>query len=78
MSLEFDAHGYSIEVTIRKIQRLIINHPDCTCIEVIHGYNNGSAIKNTLSNKINIHSKRVLKTLPVPFNEGRTMILLRT
>ena len=75
--LEFDVHGYSIEVAIRRIQRLIIDHPDCTCIEIIHGYNNGNAIKRVLSNAANIHSRRVIKTLPVPFNEGRTMIFLK-
>lgn len=77
MSIEFDVHGFSTVVTIRMLQRLIVNNPKCSCIEVIHGYNNGSKIKELLRNKINIHNKRVIKTLPVPFNDGRTMIILK-
>ena len=77
MSIEIDVHGYSTEATIKTIQRLIVQNPKLTCIEVIHGYNNGSKIKDLLKNKFNIHNKRVLKTLPAPFNDGRTMIFLK-
>ena len=77
MSIEIDVHGYSVETTIKTIQKLIVQNPKCSCIEVVHGFNNGCLIKNILSNKWNIHSRRALKTLPVPFNDGRTMILLK-
>ena len=76
-TLEIDVHGFSKDATVRAIQNLIRRHPEATYIEVIHGYHNGCAIKNLLSNKCNIHSSRVLRTLPVPFNDGRTMIILK-
>ena len=77
MSIELDVHGYSTDYTIRTIQKIIVDNPKCECIEVIHGFNNGSRIKELLKNKINIHNKRVIKTVPVPFNSGRTKILLK-
>ena len=77
MSIELDVHGYSSDLTIRAIQRTIVQNPKCTCIEVIHGFNNGCIIKQLLRNKWNIHNKRVVRTVPVPFNDGRTMIILK-
>ena len=77
MSIELDVHGLTVEETVRTIQRLIVDNPYCSCIEVIHGFNNGSKIKSLLSNKFNIHSKRVIRTAPVPYNAGRTMIYLK-
>ena len=77
MLIELDVHGYTIDYTIKTIQKTIVNNPKCSCIEVIHGFNNGSKIKELLRNKFNIHNRRVLKTLPVPFNDGRTMIILK-
>ncbi len=77
MTLEVDLHGLSVCSAIRVIQRMIVQNPKCTCIEAIHGYNSGNVLKTVLSNKVNIHNKRVLKTLPVPFNDGRTMIILK-
>lgn len=77
MPIELDVHGYSSDMMIRTIQKLIVQNPKCTCIEVIHGFNNGCTLKKILMNKWNIHNKRVLKTLPVPFNDGRTMIILK-
>lgn len=77
MALELDVHGYSVKQTIHLIQRTIVANPKCTCIEIIHGYNNGCALKDVLMHKINIHNKRVLKTYPVPFNSGRTYIILK-
>ena len=77
MTLELDLHGFTIPQAIYKIQRTIVNNPLCRCIEVIHGFNHGCGLKNILKDKYNLHSKRVLKTLPVPFNEGRTYIILK-
>lgn len=77
MSLELDLHGLTIPQAIYEIQRTIVNNPSCRCIEAIHGFNNGCILKNVLKDKNNIHNKRVIKTLPVPFNEGRTLIFLR-
>lgn len=71
-----DVHGFAIKTVVKSIQRIITANPSCTCIEVIHGYNSGNHIKEILKNKYNIHNKRVVKTLPTPFNEGRTMIFL--
>lgn len=59
MSLELDVHGYTTAMVIRAIQRCIINNPSCRCIEVIHGFNNGSRIKDLLKNKYNIHNRKV-------------------
>ncbi len=77
MTIEIDLHGFTVSEAIHTIQRLIVNNPNCTCIEVIHGYNSGCILKDTLRNKYNIHSKRVKSTFPVPFNDGRTMIMLK-
>lgn len=77
MLVELDLHGLTVPQAIYTIQRTIIANPKCTCIEVIHGFNRGCIIKKTLMNKNNIHNKKVLKTLPVPFNEGRTLIFLK-
>ena len=77
MSVELDLHGFTISQAIHEIQHTIIANPKCTCIEVIHGYNHGNILKNILRNKKNLHNRRVLKTLPVPFNEGRTFIFLK-
>ena len=76
MTLELDVHGYSVEQAIYAIQRTIVANPKCNCLEIIHGYNNGRKLKEALMNKINIHNKRVLKTCPVPFNNGRTFEFL--
>ena len=72
-----DVHGFTVAEAIYAIQRLIVNNPQCGCIEVIHGYNNGDAIKQALSNKFNIHSKRVLNTYQDEFNAGKTIICLK-
>ena len=77
MTLELDLHGFTCEEAIYKIQRTIVNNPLCDCIEVIHGFNNGSVLKNLLSNKSNIHNKRVITTYPNPYNMGRTTIVLK-
>ena len=77
MMIELDVHGLSVSEAIYKIQRVIVNNPKCDCLEVIHGYNNGQAIKNELRNKNNIHSKRVLNTYQDEFNAGKTVICLK-
>ena len=77
MLVELDIHGFTVSQAIHTIQRTIIANPKCTCIEVIHGFNNGCILKKALMDKNNIHSKKVLKTLPAPFNEGRTLIFLK-
>ena len=77
MTLELDLHGLNSEEAIYTIQRTIVNNPLCDYIEVIHGFNNGSVLKDLLSNKANIHSKRVIATYPNPYNKGRTLIELK-
>lgn len=77
MTLELDLHGFTIPEAIKLIQRTIVNNPTCKCIEAIHGFNNGCALKNLLKNKTNLHNKRVLYTFPDPLNEGRTLIMLK-
>lgn len=77
MTLELDLHGLTSDEAIYTIQRTIVNNPLCDYIEVIHGFNNGSVLKDLLSNKSNIHSKRVLATYPNPYNRGRTIIVLK-
>ena len=77
MTKTIDVHDYSLTCAIRKIQRTIIENPKANKIIVIHGFNNGDVIKNTLTDFRLIHNKRVIKTLPEPFNEGRTWIYLK-
>lgn len=77
MTKEIDLHGYPLATAIKTIQRLIVKNPKCNKIIVIHGFNNGNVIKEALVNHICIHNNRVIKTLPAPFNEGRTWIYLK-
>ena len=77
MTIELDLHGLTSDEAVYKIQREIVNHPECTCLEVIHGFNNGNTLKGLLKNKNNIHNKRVLNTCPCPFNMGRTLVYLK-
>ena len=77
MTKTIDVHDYSLTCAIRKIQRTIIENPKANKIIVIHGFNNGTVIKDALSNYKNIHNKRVYNTLVDPFNYGRTWIYLK-
>lgn len=77
MTKELDLHGYSLPCAIKKIQKTIVSNPYCKMIIAIHGFNNGDIIKNALMDYRCIHNKRVIKTLPEPFNEGRTFIYLK-
>ncbi len=77
MTIELDLHGFTLSQALHEIQRTIVANPKCNCIEVIHGYNQGEQLKLFLKDKNNLHNKRVLKTQPVPFNEGRTFITLK-
>ena len=77
MSIELDLHGSTVSDAIHTIQRTIVENPLCDLIIAIHGFNNGNALKTTLSNKYNIHNKRVISTSPYPYNEGRTIIYLK-
>ncbi|MDE5714659.1 MAG: Smr/MutS family protein [Anaeroplasmataceae bacterium] len=78
MALELDLHGFTIPQALYEIQRTIIANPKCNCIEIIHGYNQGNKIKHFLRDKNNIHNRRVIRTIPVPLNDGRTFIFLKT
>ena len=78
MTLELDLHGLTPSIAIQRIQRFIVENPQCDCIEIIHGYNKGKKLKFVLEDKNNRHNKRVIKTLPVPFNAGRTFIFLNS
>lgn len=77
MTKIIDLHDFSLGCAIKKIQRTIVENPECKKLIVIHGFNNGDVIKNTLADFRLIHNKRVIKTLPEPFNEGRTWIYLK-
>lgn len=77
MNIELDLHGLSLQEAIMKIQKTIVANPNCKCIEAIHGYNNGTKLKDALANKKNIHNSRVIKTIPNPYNNGRTNIILK-
>ncbi len=77
MAIVLDLHSFTISQALHEIQRTIVANPKCNCIEVIHGYNQGEQLKLFLKDKNNLHNKRVLKTQPVPFNEGRTFIILK-
>lgn len=76
MTKEINVHDCTKKEAIRNIQKVIVKYPTLDLLIVIHGFNNGSAIKEMLKNKYNIHNKRVKKTIPEPFNDGRTWIYL--
>ena len=50
MTKTINIHDYSLTCAIRKIQRTIIENPKANKIIVIHGFNNVTVIKDTLSN----------------------------
>ena len=48
MTLELDLHGLTPSIAIQRIQRFIVENPQCDCIEIIHGYNKGKKLKFVL------------------------------
>ncbi len=77
MTIEIDLHGSSVKGAIYMIQRAIVDNPNCVCIRAIHGFNNGSKIKNAIRDPFNIHNRRVKCVYPEPRNEGVTLIHLK-
>ncbi len=75
---EIDLHGTTKEVAVQLIQRFIVNcsKQGIHYIEIIHGYRNGSAIKEALMNH-EIKSRLIEKIQAVPFNNGRTGIYIK-
>lgn len=77
MSKEIDLHNLNVEESIKLIQQEA-KDPYITSIEVIHGFNRGIKLKELCSNPWNLRCKRILKCIPHPFNDGRTIIVLKT
>ena len=77
MTKILDLHGFTPQVAVKKIQKTIMENPKCEKLIAIHGFNRGNAIKNILLDHHNIHNNRTIKTIPEPFNEGRTWIYLK-
>ena len=49
MTKILDLHDFSLGCAIKKIQRTIVENPECKKLIVIHGFNNGDVIKNILN-----------------------------
>lgn len=77
MSKELDLHDLTVEESRRLIQQEA-KDPYITSIEVIHGFNSGSRLKELCSNPWNLQCKRISKCMPHPINNGRTIILLKS
>lgn len=74
--IEVDLHGAEAAEAKKKLQKLINSCPaDITEIVVIHGYRNGTAIKDMI--KRELHCKRILEIQPSILNPGITTVYLK-
>ena len=72
--LRIDLHGLSVEQAKKSINNLIALTSKHTRIEVIHGYNHGTCIKEMIRNKERFNNKRVTKLESVNHNPGATIL----
>lgn len=76
-SFEVDLHDLLLEDALAKIRYIVRFAPKTTRgIYVVHGYNQGTAIKRALTVK-NLRSKRVKCINPVYQNKGQSVIVFK-
>ncbi len=75
-SLTVDLHGLKVKEAKRLLLNLMALDRDGCDICVIHGYNNGTALKEMVGN--DLHSPRLTSRQGVKGNFGRTMLTIRS
>lgn len=79
MTKELDVHGYTVLIAKKAIQRqaMQMEGEHGSTFIVIHGFNNGNAISNEIRKPYSIHCKVIEKILPMPFNEGASIVWIK-
>ena len=77
--MQLDLHSFTLKEAKEIIKREIINcyNNNINTLEIIHGYNNGTSIKNYLKNSKELRSlKEVKEIIPSLLNSGKSIIYL--
>lgn len=69
-----DIHGEEKSIAVRKVQKLLSSlSNDYGEVRVIHGYRNGSILKNAIKNELKHYR---IKQKILTMNQGETILLL--
>ena len=71
LRIQYDAHGQTVAEATHTIRNIVNLARVPIWLSVVHGYNNGTAIKDELS-KMNFYGKVTYRYTP-PHNEGETI-----
>lgn len=77
--MQLDLHSFTLKEAKEIIKKEIINcyNNNINTLEIIHGYNNGTSIKNYLENSKELRSlKEVKEIIPSLLNSGKSIIYL--
>ena len=77
--MQLDLHSFTLKEAKEIIKKEIINcyNNNINTLEIIHGYNNGTSIKNYLNNSKELRSlKEVKEIIPSLLNSGKSIIYL--
>ena len=77
--MQLDLHSFTLKEAKEIIKKEIINcyNNNINTLEIIHGYNNGTNIKNYLKNSKELRSlKEVKEIIPSLLNSGKSIIYL--
>lgn len=74
-TLRIDVHGKYVEDALQAVRKAIAASPhDTEKIVVVHGYNNGTAIKEALCR---MRGPRIVEVCPSLLNPGETVVWLK-
>lgn len=75
-TLSIDIHGLYVEDALQRVRDFVAKAPNTIeKIIVIHGYNNGTALKEAVRHRL--HSPRIQEVSARFGNEGETIIWLK-
>ena len=77
--MQLDLHSFTLKEAKEIIKKEFINcyNNNINTLEIIHGYNNGTSIKNYLKNSKELRSlKEVKEIIPSLLNSGKSIIYL--
>ena len=77
--MQLDLHSFSFLEAKEKIKKEILNcyNKNINSLEIIHGYNSGTKIKEYLNNSKELRSMKEVKEIrPSLLNSGKTIIYL--
>lgn len=73
--MRIDVHGKFVEDALQAVRQAIASAPfTIEKVVVIHGYNNGTAIKEALRR---LHGPRIVEVSPSLLNPGETVVWLK-